>query len=96
VEEKTFFLNNRLYQFHQAMAVSKKLPPFDSKCVDPDTLEEASFAMGKSMKHKTPITPKTPKKVPETYLHFFKAFQEKLKYCCYFFQKHTFFYHIQF
>ena len=47
------------------MAVSKKLPPFDSKsvCVDPDTLEEASFAMGKSMKHKTPITPKTPKKV---------------------------------
>ncbi len=48
------------------MAVSKKLPPFDSKLVsvDPDTLEEASFAMGKSMKHKTPITPKTPKKVP--------------------------------
>jgi hypothetical protein len=47
------------------MAVSKKLPPFDSKLVsvDPDTLEEASFAMGKSMKHKTPITPKTPKKV---------------------------------
>jgi hypothetical protein len=45
------------------MAVSKKLPPFDSKSVDPDTLEEASFAMGKSMKHKTPITPKTPKKV---------------------------------
>ena len=47
------------------MAVSKKLPPFDSKsvCVDPDTLEEASFAMGKSIKHKTPITPKTPKKV---------------------------------
>jgi hypothetical protein len=33
--------------------------------VDPDTLEEASFAMGKSMKHKTPITPKTPKKVPD-------------------------------
>jgi hypothetical protein len=55
------------------MAVSKKLPPFDSKLVsvDPDTLEEASFAMGKSMKHKTPITPKTPKKVPEFLQHLF-------------------------
>ncbi len=58
------------------MAVSKKLPPFDSKLVsvDPDTLEEASFAMGKSMKHKTPITPKTPKKVPAPST-FFKAVQ---------------------
>jgi hypothetical protein len=58
------------------MAVSKKLPPFDSKLVsvDPDTLEEASFAMGKSMKHKTPITPKTPKKVPapSAFLFFLK------------------------
>jgi hypothetical protein len=63
------------------MAVSKKLPPFDSKLVsvDPDTLEEASFAMGKSMKHKTPITPKTPKKVPE-FLHFYFFLRLPLKF----------------
>jgi hypothetical protein len=62
------------------MAVSKKLPPFDSKLVsvDPDILEEASFAMGKSMKHKTPITPKTPKKVRPCSFNFIflKLFEE--------------------